>query len=179
MDWRQPIILNNSNNGFTKGEIIFVVVALGILAIVPITNFKNAEASARDARRKADLRQIFNAMDAYYQQNQEYPLSSKNGRILGCTCETKTPEACHWRANTGGPREFCDVNNIVYLKEILGDPVGKTEYCYKSDGKSFALYAKLEIDSDYQAFPNGVLKKCNNIDYNYGVSSLNISPMDY
>ncbi|PIU04044.1 hypothetical protein COT44_00155 [Candidatus Shapirobacteria bacterium CG08_land_8_20_14_0_20_39_18] len=170
--------LNKRHDGFTRMEILVVIIILGLLAIVPILNFRNAEASRRDTRRKSDLRQIYTAMEAYFAQNGKYPMASKDGRILGCTCGVSNPEPCHWRDSTGGPREFCDINNIVYLKEVFGDPTGITEFCYLSDGNRYQLYAKLELPDDFEAFPNMQTKECNKIQYNFGVSSPNTAPLD-
>lgn len=161
-----------------RNEILVVGVTLGLLAIVPLLNFKNAEASGRDTRRKTDLRQIYDALQAYNAQNGTYPLSSKDGKILGCTCESVKPAACDWHKETGGPMEFCDINNVVYLKQMFGDPIGNPEYCYYSDGKKFVIYGKLEIESDFEAFPDLMTRKCNNLNYNYGESSPNATPLD-
>ena len=163
-------------DGFTKAEILVVVIILGLLSIVPAINFKNAQAGVRDSRRKADLRQIYNALEVYSKENNAYPLSKK-GMILSCVCGSDPPEVCAWGKKSGGPREFCDQNNVVYLKELLSDPTGLIPFCYFSDGKLFRLYAKLEVVSDFEAFPDKVTKKCNGIDYNFGYSSPNTSPM--
>lgn len=174
----QSFSLNKHNNGFTRAEVLVVLIILGFLAIVPIINFKNADANRRDTRRKSDLRQIYTAMLAYFAQNGKYPLASKDGKILSCTCGVNKPEACGWRDSTGGPREFCDINNIVYLKEMFSDPIGATEFCYLSDGNRYQLYAKLELSDDFEAFPNLQTKECNKIQYNFGVSSPNTAPLD-
>ncbi|MDP2684052.1 MAG: prepilin-type N-terminal cleavage/methylation domain-containing protein, partial [bacterium] len=54
------------NAGFTLIELLIVIVIIAILAVVGITLFNNVQSSAHDARRKADIQAIAQAMEAHY-----------------------------------------------------------------------------------------------------------------
>lgn len=60
--------------GFTLIEILVVVFIIGLLASIIVVIMDKNRAAARDARRKADLRTIQNALESYYAINQVYPL---------------------------------------------------------------------------------------------------------
>jgi general secretion pathway protein G len=155
-----------SRSGFTLVELLVVMAILGILATVSLANFRTSQQKARDAQRKADLRQIANALEAYMNDHGGYP-TEESGKIKACGCGTL---ACGWGAD---PREFCDSNNTVYMKEIPDDPAGSPHYCYKSGGSWFQLYAKLENANDPEA---KLSVSCSGTTYNFGISSPNTTP---
>jgi prepilin-type N-terminal cleavage/methylation domain-containing protein len=55
--------------GFTLIEILVVISIIGILMAVGAVAFSNAQVSARDARRKADMKAIQAAQEQFYMQN--------------------------------------------------------------------------------------------------------------
>lgn len=59
--------------GFTLVEMLVVVTIIGILATVLYANFGEGSAQSRDAKRKADLRLVQNALELYKQENGRYP----------------------------------------------------------------------------------------------------------
>ena len=64
--------LPKTSKGFTLVELMVVIVILAILAVVGITVFSNTQGSARDARRKADIQAISNALESNYSTNGSY-----------------------------------------------------------------------------------------------------------
>ncbi|OGE25499.1 hypothetical protein A3C26_02200 [Candidatus Daviesbacteria bacterium RIFCSPHIGHO2_02_FULL_39_12] len=52
--------------GFTLIELMIVVTIIAILTVIGITVFTSVQKNARDARRKADINAIANAMEANY-----------------------------------------------------------------------------------------------------------------
>jgi prepilin-type N-terminal cleavage/methylation domain-containing protein len=58
--------------GFTLIELLIVIVILGILAAIAITNFGNSKERAMVAAMKTDLRNLVSAEEAYYSNGQTY-----------------------------------------------------------------------------------------------------------
>ena len=165
-------------SGFTLVELLVVMAIISILAVISLANFRTSQIKARDAERKNDLRQIANALEAYMSDHATYPAVS-SGKIKSCssasTCSPSTVVDCEWGTT---PREFCDTNNTVYMKEIpddvIANPPGQPHYCYWSDGKSFKLYAKLENSNDPEV--KGPFTCAGINTYNLGIASGNTTP---
>ncbi len=60
-------------SGFTIVELLIVIVIIGILAGLVVTQILGATAKARDTERKTDIDQIANQLEAYYAKNGFYP----------------------------------------------------------------------------------------------------------
>lgn len=60
-------------SGFTIVELLIVIVIIGILAGLVVTQILGATAKARDSERTTDLNQIANQLEAYYARNGSYP----------------------------------------------------------------------------------------------------------
>jgi general secretion pathway protein G len=74
-------------NGFTLIELMVVISIIAILASAGLVMYENAQSSARDGRRVADLNQIANALETYYSNNSGYAIpSSCTGVTAGSSC---------------------------------------------------------------------------------------------
>jgi len=171
--------------GFTLVELLVTITIIGILASIGLNTFTSAQKKSRDAKRKAYLRQITDALEAYHNDNGEYPASADDGsgKIKGCGAESKV--ICAWG------EIFSDTTptpNTVYMVEMPEDPtVGNTFYYNATPhpistlNTKFQLYARLEnekdkdvpknIDGEAQVYPItdcGSSRACN-----YGISSSN------
>ena len=62
-----------AQSGFTIVELLIVIVIIGILAGLVVTQFINANQSARDSERKTDINSIANQLEAYYARAGGYP----------------------------------------------------------------------------------------------------------
>lgn len=135
----------NLKRGFSLVELMIVVAVMAILATVGFFAYNNFQKTARDSKRKADLKAVSTAVQAYYSESGKYPVPS------GATADS------HEAAN--------DVSNGSYLTGVLAKYGGKVplapdvtgvtgenkEYQYAYDytdatdnGKTFALCAQLE-----------------------------------
>src|SRR5205085_1607590 len=65
--------------GFTLIELMIVVAIIGILAAIAIPNFIKFQARAKQSEAKANLKAVYTAEKAYYQEKDTY--SNEVGRI--------------------------------------------------------------------------------------------------
>lgn len=61
-------------HGFTLIEIMVVIAIISLLAVVVAAGISDGPKRARDARRKGDMRSIKVALEAYFSDNQSYPV---------------------------------------------------------------------------------------------------------
>jgi len=149
-----------SSRGFTLVELLLVVGLLGILSTVALVAVDPGAriAQARDVQRKADLRQIANALDTYYIDHEEYPHPCALVQGFG---ECASANLSQW------PAELNVLLEEGYLKTLAADPVNNAfasvfqtnglSYFYVSwddpsvgavAGKYYILGAFLERDDD-------------------------------
>jgi len=170
--------------GFTLVELLVVITILAILSNIGLNTFTSAQKKSRDAKRKAHLKQLSDAFEAYYNDQGQYP-ESTDGNISGCGDDAQ--QECTW-----GQSAFSNTTtNTVYMTELPTDPTQGYKYYYEGlkDAQdhvySFQLYARLENDQDI-AVPKSPSDKpqhydglsCGEAECNYGVSSYNITPAD-
>ena len=67
---------NTNKKGFTLIEILVVIAILGLMASIIMASTASARMKSRDAKRKADLRQMATMMEMYYNQYGYYPAPS-------------------------------------------------------------------------------------------------------
>lgn len=65
--------LGRHSNGFTLIELLVVVSIIGLLSSVVLTSLNSTRGKARDANRKAQLRQLQSALELYFSVNGAYP----------------------------------------------------------------------------------------------------------
>lgn len=62
--------------GFTLIELLVVISIIGLFSTFSLIALDNSRKKARDARRLADIREIQQALDLYYDKYNQFPLSS-------------------------------------------------------------------------------------------------------
>lgn len=61
------------HKGFTLIELLVVISIIGVLTALIVTNLADARSRARDAGRKANLRELKTSLRLYYNDHQAYP----------------------------------------------------------------------------------------------------------
>lgn len=146
-------------HGFTLVELLIAISIIAILASITYVNFNAAQDSARDGRRKEDLKTLKSALVSYYQDKGLYPPSQGVGQKAQYASDNQnTPWIPDLTSN--------------YIGKLPKDP-GQTGsetgcagtqkvYCYivAADRTSFVLWAKLDRENDPQLRnqPNAVCK---------------------
>lgn len=76
-----------SQRGFTLIELLVVIAIIGLLASTVLASLNGARASARDAKRLSEIRQIMTSLEMYRNQYDKYPDNTDNdnsGWDTGC-----------------------------------------------------------------------------------------------
>ena len=66
----------NNKPGFTLIELLVVIAIIGLLSTLSILALNTARARARDAKRIADVKQIQTALEMYYNDTGDYPITA-------------------------------------------------------------------------------------------------------
>lgn len=158
--------MTRAESGFTLVELIVVMVIIGILASLIMVNVVGVRQRARDGQRLADLKQLQNALQLYYNDNNRYPVtglgvwySSEPGDNQAVA--TVPPDT----DNNPNTRDWIPGLTPTYIKALPRDPRGgislmpgcaaggwKSAYHYTSiDGSSYALVANCSPEGSWDS----------------------------
>lgn len=133
---------SRKERGFTLIELLVVITIIGVLTTLVTTNFVGVRQRARDAQRKADIRQLQSALELFRTDEGIYPINNSTHRLNSTACPTSS--------------SFTDSegNGTVYMTKIPCDPLGSSiynsgnYYYYSLDGLTYTLAVCLENTSD-------------------------------
>jgi len=137
-----------ARNAFTLIELIVVISIIGILAAMSIGSYSNIQKSARDAKRKSDLKDIELALQQYYADNKQFPKAGSCN--YGANCYVYSTSGSSWI-----PALVPNYIDAVPVdpKNNAAAPWGINNYSYSygnvaADGQSYDLTTHLENTSD-------------------------------
>ena len=153
------------NVGFTLIELLVVIAIIGILASLSLVSYGGAQKQSRDTKRKSDLAQYRNALEAYAGQNSGLypgfkaasPLLIGAGNLcdddflnpfMSSTCLTDPNTTGSCSTGTGSGRVYC------YFEAGSADGANVTDY---------KLYAGLETGGFWEVCSNGKAGKATTI----------------
>jgi prepilin-type N-terminal cleavage/methylation domain-containing protein len=162
--------------GFTLIELMVVIAIIGILSAVGFVSFTNARISARDAKRKQDLRAVKVALELYYQKNRRYPTTTTLWQI--------STAAQPWIVDKGpaGDGVGAVALDTNYISGLPIDPTNSTTLLYQyysssagygscQSGQYYFLTATLENSNDAEAFSKKQYGGCGQTPFNWGSGS--------
>ena len=137
--------------GFTLVELLVVIGIIGILASTVVVNVSRSRTRARDARRKADLKTLQTALEAYNDENGVYPVSAASGWVV----ETGSPNWIVGLTPTFLPVLPSDPTRRPTTSTCSGIPnFGDTSgsgYAYRSNGSEYKLIAACTVENTVAA----------------------------
>lgn len=127
--------------GFTLIELLIAIAIIGVLTTLLMTNFVGVRQRARDAQRKADIRQLQSALELYRADQGRYPALSGTAYRLNSSTVCPTSQSLQ-------------VGTTVYMSKIPCDSLGASVYnsgnyyYYTSTNFTYTLAACLENAND-------------------------------
>lgn len=129
--------MRNKTKGFTLIELLVVIAIIALLASIVLVSLKTARAKARDSRRLADIKQIQLALEMYYDDNGEYPISGSCGATspnTGWCNSVQSLSSGHWIRNGSS------VNLGSYLAHDPLDPAQGSSPNWEPSGGGTYFY---------------------------------------
>ncbi len=145
----------NTNSGFTLIELLVVIAIIGLLSSIVFASLATAREKSRDARRKADLKQIEIALEFHYDEYGSYTQpealcgDTSYGAMGGCGGAGGDGD---WDANS----DLRDLVTNGFMSSLPLDPINNTTYKYSYEpwnsgeggystaGQAYDLCAALE-----------------------------------
>jgi prepilin-type N-terminal cleavage/methylation domain-containing protein len=176
---------NKKRAGFTLIELMVTITIIAIISSIGFVTYANAQLSARDARRKSDLRSIATALELYQQKNGRFPCLDGDGWALSSDASAPwITDANFADCAASAPAKPLDTTYINQLpvdpKSNTGNPINTSTYGYaygygsatagdgncptELNGNYYVLVARLENANDPASNKNKSYKWCDGTD---------------
>ncbi|MDO8593198.1 MAG: type II secretion system protein [bacterium] len=115
-----------NNKGFSLTEIMVAASIIGSVASLAGAKLNDALPLARDAQRQANVHQVQTALNLYYNDHEQYPVSAGS-----------EPTAEGWQLI----KKILESEDNTYVPEMPQDPLNTGQYIFKywSDGQKFKI----------------------------------------
>lgn len=160
--------------GFTLIELLVVIAIIGLLSSVVLASLNTARAKARDANRIAAVQQLQRALELYYFDNGQYPLSGG----------ASSPNAS-WSTSNDSSWTTLQTALAPYMSQLPRDPIqsasgwpastgvyGISFYSLGSGGCNRQSYMIVFRTENVTVSPGATL--CNGATYNYGNGTMTV-----
>ncbi len=133
--WHHLLKLNlKSSAGFTLIELLVVISIIGLMASIVLVALNNSRLQARNAKRKADIREVRTALELYYSDNQDtYPHSGALGTAN----------------NESDIQKLSGFLAPKYVLFLPNDPKNNPynyQYVWKNGGKDYGIFVPFSDD---------------------------------
>ena len=131
---------NRNRKGFTLVELMIVITVIAILATIAIVSFTRVQKQARDTKRKAEIRSMTTALQAYYTEKQTYPnvspVTPGTPQVASVALTALTTPVNYMSTVPTAPLGSTGTNNLDYT------------YITDTDGFKYGLCVMLETPKD-------------------------------
>lgn len=149
----------HKRTGFTLIELLVVMAIIALLSSVVLATLATARMKSRDARRAADIRQIYTALNLYYDTYGCLPIT--NGSSCGLASSTTFSNAGGWDYSSQTDfLPFLSTGTSPFMTKVPVDPINNMTgdnapagtyayryYCYVTDpkGPQLAYWKELPV----------------------------------
>ncbi len=130
-----------NHKGFTPIELLFVIVLIGVLALVAVSFLNTSRERARDAKRLVDVRRIQTALEFYELEHSSYPLIEQP-IVLGSQAHAKL---CDQESGGFVTAQTPCVTEFMILPR---DPDAGKSYRYIGIEQSYTVAFETETQTD-------------------------------
>ena len=153
----------NMKRGFTLIELLVVIAIIGMLSSVVLASLNTARGSARDAKRKQDLKQIQTALELYYNDFNQYP-----GEVACDSSKGSGSGTCASMSGTNWSTTSYIYQALVptYISTLPVDPTNSGNYYYNYEPagantkQNYCIGAALEAGGRVQLKQGDILGSC-------------------
>jgi prepilin-type N-terminal cleavage/methylation domain-containing protein len=117
------------NFGFSLIELLIVIGIIGVLAAFTLISSGRSKVQSRDARRLEDIHEIYNALQLYYTNAQEYPPDCSEAGYVG-GCDMPDQPYVGVQADSSFDGLFVQFLSPTYLGDVPSDPLNDSEHNY-------------------------------------------------
>ena len=147
--------ISKSSRGFTIVELLIVIVVIAILAVITIVSYNGIVKSAYNSQVVAGVRSYYQAIQAYYAENNSYPQTTgeQHGDAIALTC-----------LGVGYQNQYCGkvTNTDVYEDPVFnqqlsaylkgnGGPISNVLVAVPGETYVGAVYGIDSVDTQYSS----------------------------